>query len=93
MKIQVPEWARDHFWEEPPFGYSEFWAFRWPPKCKVGDTIEFFFDKVKVAEATVLLIEKPGSSACESTGRFRNRWKVYWDNESFKDVRLSGSQL
>lgn len=84
MKINVPEQALDHFWVEPPAGSMEFWAFRFPPKAKVGDQIIFNIDKKPVATATIALIEAPGQSECEQTGNFRNRWKVYWTQESFK---------
>lgn len=87
MNINVAEQARDHFWEEPPSGSYEFWAFRFPPKCKVGDELTFKFDGVVVATAVVALIEPPGQSQCESSGRFKNRYKVYWDPETFEDLR------
>ena len=87
MKINVPEWAINHFWEEPPEGHCEFWAFRFEPKCKVGDVILFYINKKFVAQAIVALIEPPGKSECESTGRFKNRWKVYWRPETFIDLR------
>ena len=45
MKITVPVWAREHFWEEPPNGSREFWAFRFKPRCQVGDEINFRFDR------------------------------------------------
>ncbi len=65
----------------------EFWAFRFVPKCQVGDIIEFYFDKAKVAEARVFDIERPGVSSCEHSDRFKNRWKVFWRPESFRDLR------
>jgi hypothetical protein len=88
MNINVPEWAREHFWEEPPAGSTEFWSFRFPPPCKVGDRLFFRFDGVVVAEAVVSFIEKPGQSECEATGRFRSGWKVFWTPESFVDRRV-----
>jgi hypothetical protein len=87
MIINVPEGALKHFWEEPPAGHWEFWAFRFKPKCKVGDRIIFKFDGKPIAEAVVAKIERPGQSVCKSTGRFKNRWKVYWTPESFIDLR------
>jgi len=87
MKINVPDWAREHFWEEPPEGSMEFWAFRFMPPCKIGDVIEFCFDRQLVARAVVGHIEAPSLSACDSTGRFRHRWKVFWSQESFEDLR------
>lgn len=87
MKINIPKWAQEEFWDEPPADAMEFWAFRFMPKCKIGDLIEFFFDGKKVAEATVAVIEAPDLSHCDSTGRFRHRWKVFWQQESFKDLR------
>jgi len=87
MKVHVPKSEQEHFWDEPPAETMEFWAFRFMPKCGIGDLIEFFFDDKKVAEATVAMIEAPGLSHCDSTGRFRHRWKVFWRPETFKDLR------
>lgn len=87
MNINVPESARDHFWEEPPAGAMEFWSFRFPPPCKVGDTLVLRFDGVPVARAVVHSIERPGQSQCEGTGRFRGGWKVFWLPDSFEDLR------
>lgn len=87
MKIQVPEWARKHFWQDPPEGHCEFWAFSWKPKAGIGETIYFYFDNELVAEATIFKIESPNKSKCASTGRFENRWKVFWRPESFIDMR------
>lgn len=87
MNINVPPQARDHFWEEPPPGSHEFWSFRFPPPCKVGDELVFRFDGVIVAKAICLRIEKPGRSVCDGTGRFGNGHKVYWAPESFCDCR------
>lgn len=87
MNINIPEWARDHFWEEPPEGHMEFWAFRFHPPCKIGDELIFRFDGKPVAKAIVDEIEPPGQSECETTGRFEYRWKVFWTNESFIDLR------
>lgn len=84
MNINVPESARDHFWNEPPEGSWEFWSFRFKPPCKVGDELIFRFDKRPVAKAVVAKIEPPGQTACEGTGRFRNGWKVFWTPESFE---------
>jgi len=86
MNINVPESEQEHFWVEPPAGNEEFWAFRFPPKAQVGDTITFRMEKKPVAEAVISRIEKPGQHECEATGRFKNRWKVYWSPESFKKV-------
>lgn len=87
MNINVPDQALDHFWEEPPAGSMEFWSFRFKPPCQVGDKVIFKHNKQPIAEAVVALIEPPGQSACESTGRFRRGWKVFWHPESFKDLR------
>ena len=87
MKINIPEWAYDHFWEEPPSGSMEFWALRFPPSCKVGDEILFYYKKTLVAKAVVALIEAPGISHCENSGRFKNRWKVFYSPETFLDLR------
>jgi len=87
MNINIPEWAREHFWEEPPDGHWEFWAFRFKPRCEVGEELLFRFDGKPVAKAVCAKIEPPGVSECESTRRFLNRWKVYWSPETFKDLR------
>jgi len=87
MNINVPESAREHFWEEPPPDNWEFWSFRFKPPCEVGDEIIFRFDKEPVAKAVVAKIEPPGKSACESTGRFSRGWKVFWTPETFIDLR------
>jgi len=87
MNINVPEFARDHFWEEPPEGFHEFWSFRFPPPCKVGDPLIFRFDKAAVASAIVDRIETPGLSECDGTGRFGKGHKVFWSPDSFVDLR------
>lgn len=87
MTINVPKWARDHFWVEPPADSEEFWGFRFRPTCIPGDEITFQFDKKPVASAIVDRIEKPGQSQCDSTGRFGTLWKVFWKQETFKDLR------
>lgn len=89
MKINVPPEVWAHFWEEPPPDSFEFWAFRFPVRAQVGDEILFLLDKKPVAKAVIAGIEKPGASQCDTTGRFKNRWKVFWTQESFKDLRGS----
>lgn len=87
MKINVPKEAIDHFWEEPEEEAQEFWAFTWPVRAKVGDPIYFYFNKKLIASSIIDRIEKPGQSQCDRTGRFKNKWKVFWRNEDFKDER------
>ena len=87
MKINVPEWAIGHFWDEPPAGHHEFWAMRFQPKCMIGDMIKFYFKKKLIAQAVVSYMEGPGRSMCESSGRFGGRYKVFWSPESFEDLR------
>ena len=87
MNITVPDWAMEHFWEEPPEGSWEFWSFRFPPPCKIGDDLIFRHNKIPIARAMVAMIERPGQSSCERTGKFKAGWKVYWLPESFKDLR------
>jgi len=89
MKITVDNSVLDHFWEEPPLGSWEFWAFRWPVKAKVGDPIFFYFNKQLIAKAVIALIEPPGKSECERTGKYNNRWKVFWTQESFEKVHTA----
>jgi hypothetical protein len=87
VNINVPDWARGHFWEEPPPGNLEFWAFRFKPPVQVGDELIFKFDGTVVARAVCAKIEPPGQSECEATARFKHRWKVFWTQDSFKDLR------
>lgn len=87
MIINVPDWAKSHFWEEPPVGSREFWAFRFLPKAQVGDPITFRMDGKVVAGAVVSEIQKPGVTECDSTGRFKRSWKVFWEPETFVDLR------
>ena len=87
MNVNIPAVARDHFWEEPPPDTIEFWSFRFPPPCKVGDVLHFRFDKRLVATAIVDRIERPGQSVCEATGKYGRGWKVFWTPESFCDLR------
>jgi hypothetical protein len=86
MNINVPAQARSHFWDEPPPGSWEFWSFRFPPPCKVGDRLVFKFDGVPVAEAVCAKIEPPGQSSCDATGRFASGYKVFWNPESFREL-------
>ena len=87
MKINVPREVINYFWEEPPEENWEFWAFRWPVRVEVGDPIHFYCDESLIASAVIAKIEKPGQSECEKTGKYKNMWKVYWENDSFKDER------
>lgn len=87
LRINVPESQIEHFWEEPQQGDQEFWAFRFPVRARVGDPIYFYINKKLVASAVVARVEKPGESGCLDTGNFKNRWKVVWNNSSFKDER------
>jgi len=88
MNVTVPESeiANGHFWEEPPAGSEEFWAFRWPVKAQVGDRVVFNLNKKPIAEAVISRIEKPGESECAETGRFGNKWKVFWTQDSFRKL-------
>jgi hypothetical protein len=87
MTIDVPVFARGHFWEEPPPDSEEFWAYRDRPACEPGEPLLFRFDGQIVASAVCSRIEEPGASECEGTGRFKNGWKVFWAPESFQDLR------
>ena len=91
MNINVPPFAMDHFWEEPPPGSWEFWSFRFPPPCKVGDVLNFRMHGTIVATAKCAKIEPPGMSKCDATGRFERGYKVYWEPESFVDLRKEPS--
>jgi hypothetical protein len=87
LNINVPGWAQAEFWDEPPAGTIEFWAFRFPPPCKEGDKLTFKFNGKVVAEAVVSEVEPPRKSKCDHTGRFLRAWKVFWTPESFVDLR------
>jgi hypothetical protein len=93
MNINVPLKAIDHFWNELPIGSWEFWAFRFPPRCKVGDPIFFRFDGVVIASAIVAKIERPEVCRCESSGKFWHYWKVFWMPETFVDLRGTTSNV
>jgi hypothetical protein len=87
MNITVPNKAIGHFWEEPPAGSWEFWAFRFQPRCKIGETIFFRYDDAVIASAIVAKIEAPAVARCEKSGKFWHWWKVYWQPATFKDLR------
>jgi len=93
MKINVPPFARAHFWEEPPEGSMEFWAFRSRPACKIGEQLIFLFDARPVAKAVVAAIEPPGISCCDGSGNFFNHWKVFWKQESFEELEAPKGPL
>jgi len=44
-------------------------------------------DDKELAQATVDFVEPPGKSMCDTTGKYKNRWKVFWKCSSFKDLR------
>ena len=102
MIINVSKQAQEHFWDEPPADYQEFWAFRFKPMCCIGDKIYFVFDEMKtnmgkrlavaVAEAIVSRIESPRKSMCD-TGKFLSGWKVFWLPKSFRDLRCKQSTI
>jgi hypothetical protein len=87
VTINVPDFARAHFWEEPPPGTTEFWGFRFPPPCKPGDRLVFKFDGEAVAEAVVHAVVAPGQSRCDRTGKFNTTHNVFWRPETFVDLR------
>jgi len=89
MKINIPDSAISHFFEEPlPEVKEEFWALRYPIKAKEGDVIQFFYNNKEVAKSKISRIEPPGRSKCSSTGRFESRWKVFWKLADFQDLRI-----
>jgi hypothetical protein len=89
--IEIPESARDHFWDEPPAHNYEFWAFRSRPQCLKGERIIFTMDKKPVAETICHHVEKPGTSKCELTGKFEKHWKVYWNPSDFKKYKTAAA--
>jgi ribosomal protein S18 acetylase RimI-like enzyme/predicted GIY-YIG superfamily endonuclease len=88
LQIEVPKSVRTHFWEEPPAGNLEFWAFRHPVNVLPGEKIVFTFNGAPVARTIVHHTEAPGQSKCENTGKYEKHHKVYWDPTTF--VRLDG---
>ena len=88
FKIEVPKGARGHFWEEPPEGNLEFWAYRHAVSCLPGEKIIFTFDGAPIAQTVCHHVEGPGASKCENTGKYEKHHKVYWDPKKF--VRLDG---
>jgi len=88
FKIEVPKSVRKHFWEEPPEGNWEFWAFRNRPNALSGEKIVFTFDAAPVAAAVVHHVEEPGKTKCENTGKFEKHFKIYWEPQTFR--RLDG---
>ena len=81
--IEVPKDSRGHFWDEPPAHNLEFWAFKGRPAVLPNEKVYFTFDKMPVAETTVLKVEKPGESICELTGKYEKHWKLYWEPKQF----------
>ncbi len=81
--IEVPQESRSHFWDEPPAHNLEFWAFKGRPSALPNEKVYFTFDRVPVAETTVLKVEKPGQSKCELSGKYETHWKLYWEPAKF----------
>ena len=88
FRIEVPKAVRDHFWEEPPEGNLEFWAYRHAVNVLPGEKIVFTFDGAPIASAVCHHVEEPGQFKCENTGKYEKHHKVYWDPKKFK--RLDG---
>jgi GNAT superfamily N-acetyltransferase/2'-5' RNA ligase len=91
FKIEVPKASREHFWEEPPEGNLEFWAFRHPIVCLPGEKLVFTFDGTPVAETVVSHTEGPGKTECVNTGKYKDQHKVFWDPKLFKEVGKTAS--
>jgi len=87
--IEVPKDSRGHFWDEPPAHNLEFWAFRSRPPVLMNEKVYFTFDRMPVAETTVLKVEKPGESLCELSGKYEDHWKLYWEPKQF--VKYAGT--
>lgn len=88
MNITVHEAALDHFWEEPPPDSIEFWKFRWPPPCKIGDPLYFRLNKRVIASATVYeIIHRPRSYTDDRGVTFGPGFYIYWLPETFVDLR------
>lgn len=91
LQIEVPKSTRSHFWEEPPVGNLEFWAYRHPVNILPGEKIVFTFDGAPIARAVCHHTEAPGQSKCENTGKYKNHHKVFWLPSSF--MRIAGNEI
>jgi GNAT superfamily N-acetyltransferase/RNA:NAD 2'-phosphotransferase (TPT1/KptA family) len=92
LYIEVPKSERNHFWEDKRAKY-EFWAFKNSPRALIGEQIIFTFDKKPVATAVVSHFEEPGKSKCDSTGRFEDRHKVFWDTKTFRKYKTADASI
>lgn len=90
FKIEVPGDRRENFWNRPD-GKMEFWAFKDRPRAFLEERIIFTFDGKPVAEAKVLKIEEPGTTACGATGQYRDHHKVFWNSTHFKKYASNGN--
>lgn len=86
FKIEVPKASREHFWDEPPAGNLEFWAFKHPIVALPGEKILFQFDGVTVAEAIVSHTEDPGKTECQQTKKYKDHHKVFWNPKQFRTL-------
>lgn len=88
MNINVPESAIAHFWVEPPPDSIEFWKMRFPPPCKMGETLWFRYQKVIIASAIVSqIIHRPRNYTDDKGVTFGPGFYIYWQPESFVDRR------
>lgn len=85
LKIRVPLFAQAAFFQDHG-APEEFWAMRSKPKTRAGEMIEFYFGAKPVAKAMVSRVEEPGKSACGHSGKFGNKWKVHWQDASFRKL-------
>lgn len=83
LKIRVPPFAQSAFFQDHG-AEEEFWAMRAKPKTHAGEMIEFYFGSKPVASAKVSRVEAPGQSSCGHSGKFGNKWKVHWRDDSFR---------
>ena len=88
MKIKVHNHAIDFFWESPCEDSMEFWAFNYvPSKLSKDDWLYFYNNKKLIARAKVLKITGPGDFQCAKTCHFKNKWKAFWKEDDFEDLR------
>jgi hypothetical protein len=92
LYIEVPKSERDHFWQDKS-APLEFWAFKDRPRVLIGEKIVFSFDKKPVAQATVHHTEEPGASKCTTTGKYEDRYKVFWDTKSFRKYKTAAMAI
>ncbi len=90
IQIEVPKRVRKHFWDKGDKEknyWGAFWALRKKPAVEIDDEVVFTFDGKPAALVFVDEIEPPKKSACSTTGKYKDSWKICWNIHSFYDLR------